>query len=266
MIVLVIIITLSGCDTPDITQEEISFDLTSIDVEVKSKPTYDMVKVRNDDGELLDCEIDSRGVRMFRLGSYKATCKYKEEIFSFKVNVVDTTMPSIEVQGELSGTGHPDLEELSKQVSCIDGYDDHCDVVLIEPDSQFDKIGTHFISFKARDSSGNENVGVLRYHLYSYETPSITTTVINTTQSSIEINYSFDEEIDDSLMFNYIKVFFSVDGKVVSTKRARFIGDYMLFEDLDSNTNYDIEVVSFFEVERFGKSVSVISHLNVTTE
>lgn len=127
-----------------------------------------------------------------KLGEQEITIKYidrnKEEEYTFKIKVVDTEVPTIEYEKEISITEGTEVD-LLKDVKVSDNSKEEIKAT-IEGEYDINKVGTYNLKYIAEDSSKNkkEEEFTLIVNEKPKETPKTNTTNKKTTSSNTSNN------------------------------------------------------------------------------
>ena len=127
-----------------------------------------------------------------KLGEQELTIKYidrnKEEEYTFKIKVVDTEVPTIEYEKEISITEGTEVD-LLKDVKVSDNSKEEIKAT-IEGEYDINKVGTYNLKYIAEDSSKNkkEEEFTLIVNEKPKETPKTNTTNKKTTSSNTNNN------------------------------------------------------------------------------
>ena len=156
VIICLIIVILCGCFN---TKKEEKINISTIDnlnIEINSEVKLSSLINNSDEIDLVNSDdlIDTS-----KLGEKEVVLKYydkaqNEKFYSFKVNIVDTTAPTIECQDKII-TNIGKQVDLLKSATVKDNSNEKINLT-IEGEYNYDKSGTYNLKFVAKDSSGNE--------------------------------------------------------------------------------------------------------------
>lgn len=159
-ILILLFITLTGCgevkEENPIEQPQASLELKeNLNVEINSEANLLSFVSENNQAEILstDEKIDTTS-----LGEKELVIKYKdheaEKEYTFKINIVDTTNPTIEYEKEITTIVGTKID-LLENVKITDNSNEEIKV-SIEGDYNFQKEGTYKLKYVAVDSSNNK--------------------------------------------------------------------------------------------------------------
>lgn len=164
IIILVIVLSLIGVflfvnrnkevkENKKILKEEIKL-IDNLDVEINSE--VNLLSFLSNDNKVEIISEDTK-IDTTTLGEKELIIKYKdgeeEKEYKFTINVIDTTMPSIEYQKELSTTVGTQID-LLKDVKVVDNSLEEI-IASVEGEYDFNKEGTYTLKYVAVDSSNN---------------------------------------------------------------------------------------------------------------
>ncbi len=147
---LISLLLITGCGKKKlpILKDNLKFEINS-EVKIESLiGTKNELEIINKDEIIDTSKLGEKDIVI----KYKNNEEEKEQIA--KINIVDTTMPTIEYQKKLSTTEGTKLD-LLKDVKVLDNSKEEI-TATIDGDYDFNEIGTYNLKYIAVDSSGNK--------------------------------------------------------------------------------------------------------------
>ena len=150
LLIVIIIMISKGCSKPDF---EVKLSIKSIEYgEEFESSMFEKVKYKGKDiTDKIEYEFNPT-----KLGKNDLIVKYENKTFKYKLNVVDTKKPSIELVGnDVTLPINTKYEEYGYSAS--DNYDgDITNKVSVKNNTNSSKVGEYKVEYTVKDSSGNE--------------------------------------------------------------------------------------------------------------